>query len=139
MRTKLNPYLNFRNNTREAMAFYHSIFGGKLTMSTFKEYHASDDPSEDDLIMHSELVAENGINFMASDTPKRMEFTPGTNFGMALFGDDKAELTALFEKLGAGGMVTMPLTEAMWGDTFGMLTDQFGVSWMVNISPVKAD
>jgi PhnB protein len=134
MPTKLNPYLNFRDNTRAAMAFYHSVFGGKLTISTFKDYNASESPEEDDLVMHSELVGDNGINFMASDTPKRMEFTPGTNFGMALFGDDKAELTALFEKLAKGGMVTMPLTQAMWGDTFGMLTDQFGVSWMVNIS-----
>jgi PhnB protein len=135
MQTKLNPYLNCRNNTREAMAFYHSVFGGKLTISTFKDYNASDSPEEDDLIMHSEIVADNGINFMASDTPKRMEFTPGTNFGMALFGDDEVELGAYFEKLANGGMVTMPLTKAMWGDTFGMCTDRFGVNWMVNISP----
>ena len=138
MQTKLNAYLNFRNNTRDAMAFYHSVFGGKLTVSTFKDYNASESPDEDNLIMHSELVADNGINFMASDTPKRMEFTPGTNFGLALFGDDKAELTALFEKLAKDGTVTMPLTEAMWGDTFGMATDKFGVSWMVNISAPKA-
>ncbi len=137
MKTKLNAYLNFRNDTRQAMEFYQSVFGGKLTISTFKEYNASESPEEDNLIMHSELLADNGINFMASDTPKRMEFQPGTNFGMALFGDDEAELTAYFEKLSAGGMVTMPLTKAMWGDTFGMCSDRFGVSWMVNISPAS--
>ncbi len=137
MQTKLNPYLNFRNNTRQAMEFYHSVFGGKLTISTFKDYNASESPDEDNLIMHSELLADNGINFMASDTPKRLEFQPGTNFGMALFGDDEAELTAYFEKLSAGGMVTMPLTKAMWGDSFGMCSDKFGVSWMVNISPAS--
>jgi PhnB protein len=138
MQTKLNPYLNFRDNTREAMTFYHSVFGGKLTISTFKDYNASQDPEEDDLIMHAELVAENGINFMASDTSKQMGRQAGTNFSMALFGDNEAELTGYFEKLSTSGTVTMPLTKAMWGDTFGMLTDQFGVNWMVNISAPKA-
>jgi PhnB protein len=137
MQTKLNPYISFKDSTSEAMNFYHSIFGGKLTMSTFKEFHASQDPSEDDLIMHSQLETENGITLMASDTPNRMEYRAGTNFGISLSGDNEAELTAYFEKLSEGGVVTMPLTKATWGDTFGMCTDKFGVSWLVNISPTK--
>jgi len=134
MQSKLNPYLNFRDNTREAMEFYRTVFGGKLDMNTFKDYHASQDPSEDDKIMHSVLEAENGITFMASDTPDRMEYKPGTNFSMSLSGDDEAELKAYFEKLVVGGTVTMPLNKAPWGDTFGMLTDRFGITWLVNIS-----
>jgi PhnB protein len=134
MRAKLNPYLNFRDNTREAMEFYKSVFGGKLNMNTFKDYRASQDPSEDDKVMHSVLEAENGITFMAADTPNRMEYSPGTNFAMSLSGDDDGELRAYFEGLSAGGTVTMPLAKAPWGDTFGMLTDKFGVSWLVNIS-----
>lgn len=137
MQTKLNPYISFKDSTSEAMNFYHSIFGGKLTMSTFKEFHASQDPSEDDLIMHSQLETENGMTLMASDTPNRMEYRAGTNFGISLSGDNEAELTAYFEKLSEGGVVTMPLTKATWGDTFGMCTDKFGVSWLVNISPTK--
>ena len=138
MQTKLNPYINFKDNTREAMQFYHSVFGGELTMSTFKEYQASEDPSEENLIMHAMLETQNGLTLMASDTPGRMEYRPGTNFSMSLSGDNKAELTAYFEKLSAGGTVGMPLTEAPWGDTFGMCTDKFGVGWLVNISPAKA-
>lgn len=138
MPANLNPYLSFKDNTREAMEFYRSVFGGKLTMSTFKEMHASQDPSEDDLIMHSALEGENGITFMASDTPQRMEYKPGTNFSMSLSGDDEAALSGYFERLSDGGTVTMPLSKAVWGDTFGMLTDRFGVSWLVNISPSSA-
>jgi len=84
MQSKLNPYLSFKDNTREAMDFYHTVFGGKLNLSTFKELNASQDPSEDNLIMHSVLEADNGITFMASDTPKRMEYRPGTNMSMSL-------------------------------------------------------
>ena len=137
MQTKLNPYINFKNSTSEAMKFYHSIFGGKLTMSTFKEFHASQNPSEDDKIMHAELEAENGIIFMASDTPDRMDYRPGTNFSMSLSGDNEAELKNYFDKLSAGGMITMPMEKAAWGDTFGMCTDKFGVNWLVNIAGPK--
>ena len=138
MQTKLNPYLNFKNNTREAMEFYRTVFGGKLQLSTFKEYYASQDPSEDNMIMHSVLEAENGITFMASDTPSRMEFHPGTNMSMSLSVDNEAELTGYFEQLSAGGTVTMALQKAIWGDSFGMCTDKFGVQWLVNIAGQKA-
>ena len=134
MQTKLNPYLSFRDNARQAMEFYRSVFGGKLTMNTFKEFHASEDPSEGDKIMHAVLEAENGITFMAADTPREMEYRPGANISMSLSGDNEKELGPYFEKLSKGGKITMPLEKAPWGDTFGMCTDRFGVSWMVNIT-----
>jgi PhnB protein len=138
MRTKLNPYISFKNNTREAMEFYRSVFGGKLVMNTFKEFHASMDPGEDDLIMHAQLDGKYGLTLMASDTPERMEYRPGTNFSISLSGDNRDELSAYFEKLSSGGAISMPLTDAPWGDAFGMCTDRYGVAWMVNISPLKS-
>ncbi len=138
MPSTLNPYVHFKNDAREAMEFYHRVFGGKLQMQTFKEFHASQDPSEDNLIMHAELAADNGMVFMASDTPNRMEYRPGTNFSMSLSGENEAELRGYFEKLSAGGTVSMPLEKAMWGDMFGMVTDKFGVPWLVNIASPKA-
>ncbi len=138
METKLNVYLNFRDQARQAMEFYKSVFGGKLTVNTFKELHAAQDPSEDNLVMHSVLEAGNNIVFMASDTPKRMEYKPGTNFSMSLSGDNEAELRSYFDKLSAGGRITQPLVKAVWGDTFGMLVDKFGITWLVNITAPKA-
>jgi len=138
MQTKLNPYLNFKSNARQAMDFYKSVFGGELKMSTFKEFHASQSPSEDNLIMHAELNAGDGLAFFASDTPERVEFRPGTNISMSLSGENEEELKTYFKKLSAGGKVTMPLEKAMWGDTFGMCTDRFGIGWMVNITAKKA-
>ncbi len=137
MQSNLNPYLNFRDNAREAMEFYKTVFGGKLEMQTFKEYHASQDPSEDNKIMHAVLTADNSIVFMASDTPNSMEYRTGTNMSMSLSGDNEAELRGYYEKLSAGGTIGMPLEKAPWGDMFGMFTDKFGVSWLVNISGQK--
>ena len=138
MQTKLNPYLNFKSNARQAMEFYHSVFGGKLQMSTFKEYHASQTPDEDDLIMHAELNVSENLLFMASDTPARMEFHPGNTMSMSLTGENEAELKTFFQKLSVGGTVSMPLEKAIWGDTFGMCTDKFGIGWLVNITAQKA-
>ena len=134
MTTKLNPYLGFRDNAREAMEFYQSVFGGQLDLSTFAELHASEDPAEADKIMHSMLVSESGLTLMASDTPNSMDFTPGNNYSVSLSGDDDAELRGYWEKLSADGTVTMPLEMAPWGDSFGMCVDKFGISWLVNIA-----
>lgn len=136
MGTQLNPYLSFRDNAKEVMEFYQWVFGGELAISTFTEFHASDDPAEQDKIMHSMLTAEGGLVLMASDTPNRMDYTPGNNFSISLSGEqaDEGELRGYWDKLSAGGTVTMPLGPAPWGDTFGMCTDKFGVNWLVNIA-----
>jgi len=134
MKSRIDPYFSFKDNAREAMQFYKSVFGGKLEMKTFKDYHASQAPSEDNKIMHSMLEAENGISFMGADTPLGMEFHPGMNGSVALSGDNEAELKAYFQKLSAGGTVAQPMEKAPWGDYFGMCVDKFGISWMVNIT-----
>ena len=134
MSTQLNPYLSFRETAREAMSFYQSVFGGELTISTFAEFHASEDPAEQDKIMHSMLSTKDGLTLMASDTPNSMDYSPGTNYSVSLSGENDAELRGYWQQLSAGGAVTMPLDQAPWGDTFGMCVDKFGVSWLVNIA-----
>ena len=137
MKSLLNPYLSFKDNARQALEFYKTVFGGKLTMNTFKEFQMSKDPGEDNKIMHGQLDAENGMTLMASDTPNGMAHQPGTNISISLSGDNEAELTDYFKKLAAGGQVSMPLEKAPWGDSFGMVMDQFGINWMVNIAGQK--
>lgn len=134
MTTRLNPYLGFRDTAKEAMEFYRSVFGGELTLSTFAELQGADDPADQDKIMHSQLMTENGLTLMASDTPSSMEYNPGSNYSISLSGDDDAELRGYWEKLSESGTVTMPLEKAPWGDSFGMCVDKYGVSWLVNIS-----
>lgn len=138
MTVRLNPYLNFSDNARAAMEFYKSVFSGQLHMSTFKEGGMPSAPGTEDLVMHAQLEASNGITLMASDTPPGMEFKPGTNISLSLSGNDEETLRGYWEKLSAGGTVMMPLEKAPWGDTFGMCTDQFGIQWLVNISGASA-
>ena len=134
MVTRLNPYLNFRDNARQAMEFYQSVFGGELNMSTFAEYQMAEDPAEQDKIMHAQLEAPNGLFLMGADTPNSMDYTPGGNISVSLSGEDQPELTGYWEKLSDGGTVVEPLAQAPWGDSFGMCVDKFGVMWLVNIS-----
>jgi PhnB protein len=137
MPSRLNPYLSFKDNARAAMEFYKTVFGGKLELHTFAEYQASDDPADQDKIMHAMLEAGNGLTFMASDTPSRMDYQPAAGISMSLSGDDDAELSGYFTALSDGGKITMPLEKAPWGDKFGMVVDQFGITWMINISGPK--
>ena len=133
MTTRLNPYLGFRDTAREAMEFYHSVFGGELTLSTFGDFQASEDPAEQDKIMHGMLETDSGLVLMGADTPNSMDYTVGTNYSVSLSGTDEAELRGYWDKLSDGGTVTLPLERAPWGDSFGMCSDRFGVSWLVNI------
>lgn len=134
MAVQLNAYLSFQDNAQEAMEFYQSIFGGDLTLSTFAEFQASEDPAEQDKIMHGLLETEDGQVLMGADTPNSMEYTPASGFALSLSGEDEAKLRRYWDRLSEGGAVTMPLEKAPWGDTFGMCTDKFDVAWMVNIT-----
>ena len=134
MSTHLNPYLSFRDNAREAMEFYQSAFGGELTVSTFAELHASEDPADQDKVMHASLESASGLVLMASDTPSSMEHVAQSNISISLSGDDESELRGYWDKLSAGGQVATPLEKAPWGDLFGMCTDKFGTAWMVNVT-----
>lgn len=138
MASQLNPYLSFRGQAREAMEFYQSVFGGSLEIITFKEFGASQDPGDDDKVMHAKLEAEHGITLMGADTPAGMELQPGSTIAISLSGDDDAELSGWYERLVEGGTISEPLVQAPWGDKFGMLTDRFGIDWMVNISGQSA-
>jgi PhnB protein len=129
--SRLNPYIAFDGNARDAMEFYRDVFGGRLVVNTFGEF-GNDDPAVADKTMHALLETDRGFTLMASDTPPGMEHRPGNTVTVSLSGDDE-ELRDYFEKLADGGTVTMPLEEQAWGDEFGMCIDRFGIPWMVNI------
>jgi PhnB protein len=131
MASQLNPYVSFGGNAREAMEFYKEVFGGTLRLNTFGEYGAQG--PDTDKIMHAQLETPSGFTLMASDTPADMQRNPGDTITISLSGDDGDELRGYWEKLAAGGQVTMPFEKQMWGDEFGMCIDRFGVPWMVDV------
>jgi PhnB protein len=129
MSSRLNPYISFGGNAREAIEFYQSVFGGSLVVSTFGDMGAPvEDPNQ---VMHAMLETDNGFTLMASDAP--MSRTVGDNITISLSGDDGDALRGYWEQLSAGGTVTVPLEKQMWGDDFGACVDRFGIPWMVNI------
>jgi PhnB protein len=137
MSSRLNPYISFKDDARQAMEFYRDVFGGELTLSTFGEAGASDS-ADADKIMHAMLETDSGFTLMGADTPSEMEHNPGSNIAVSLSGDDGDELRRYWQKLSDGGNISVPLEKQMWGDEFGMLTDRFGIPWMVNIGSTSA-
>lgn len=140
MAVQLNPYLNFRDNARQAMEFYRSVFGGELQLSTFADFQASQDPAEEHMIMHGQLTTPEGLVLMGADTPQRMGYVPAAGFSVSLSGapEDEERLRSCWDALSEGGTVQEPLAAAPWGDLFGMCTDRFGTSWLVNIGAAPA-
>jgi PhnB protein len=130
--SRLNPYISFADNARQAMEFYRGVFGGELTMNTFGEMGGAA-PGDENKIMHSQLETPAGYTLMASDAPAGMPHSEGSSISVSLSGDTD-DLRGYFTKLSEGGSVTVPLEKQMWGDEFGMCVDKFGTHWMVNIT-----
>ncbi|RJK97988.1 VOC family protein [Vallicoccus soli] len=136
MSVQLNPYLNFRDEARQAMDFYRSVLGGTLERSTFAEFGMAQDPADADKVMHSQLRTEDGMVLMAADTPAGMPTPEQSRHAVSLSGgpEDEERLRGVWERLTDGGQVTVPLEKAPWGDWFGMCSDRYGIDWMVNVA-----
>ncbi|MFE9134486.1 VOC family protein [Streptomyces sp. NPDC007355] len=135
MPSRLNPYISYDGDARRAMEFYQDVFGGTLALHTFGEsggVEAGDAAAGK--IMHAMLETDSGFTLMAGDVPPGMEHRPGNDIAVSLSGEDAAELRGYWDRLSADGTVSVPLEKQMWGDVFGMCTDRFGITWMVNIS-----
>ena len=132
----LNPYLNFEGNTREAIEFYQSVFGGELNVMTFGDMGASEHEGQAldaSGVMHGQLTTSEGFTLMASDNPPGVTGqTP--NGHLSLSGEESDLLHGYWDKLADGGTVDVPLEKAPWGDEFGQVKDKFGINWLVNIS-----
>jgi PhnB protein len=133
----INPYLNFLGNTEDAFNFYKSVFGGDFAMlQRFKDTpEAGRVPAnEQEKIMHVALPIGKGNTLMATDALESMghKLAVGNNFSLSITTDSEDEATKIFNKLSAGGKVRMPLGKTFWGSFFGMLTDKFGIQWMIS-------
>lgn len=136
---RINPYLNFAGNTEEAFKFYKSVFGGEFAvLQRFKDTpEAGRVPEkEKEMIMHVALPVGAGTTLMATDALESMghKLNVGNNIQLSVEADSKNEVDKIFKGLSAGGKVTMPLADTFWGAYFGMVTDKFGVQWMVSYS-----
>ena len=110
MTVTLNPYLNFNDQARAALEFYHSVFGGTLNVSTFADFGQARDPSDAEKIMHGQLEGDNGLVLMAADTPSHLEYRPAAGFSVSLSGDDDQLIPNSLSKEMADGIPGAKLT-----------------------------
>ncbi len=135
MAISLHPYVHYVDNAKEALEFYKSIFGGEAEISKFGDMGTPDTDPSHNLIMHADYKFAGVQLFISDSLPMGGVKQGGENIELSLNGSqaDKETLTTYFNALADGGTVRVPLDTAPWGATFGMLTDKFGVQWMVNI------
>ncbi|MFI6444315.1 VOC family protein [Kitasatospora sp. NPDC050543] len=138
MPSRLNPYVSFDGDARQAMEFYKGVFGGTLSLNTFGDFGQKGAADAADKIMHSMLETDSGFTLMGADVPPGMDHKPGNNISVSVSGDDAEELRGYWAKLSGDGTVSVPLEKQMWGDVFGMCTDRFGITWLINISEQQA-
>ncbi|PRZ08209.1 PhnB protein [Isoptericola sp. CG 20/1183] len=134
---RLTPYLSFRDQAREALEFYRTALGGELEIMTFGSMPGmTDDPAEEELVMHGQLEAPGGLVLMAADTPSSMPYVPATSgVTVALTGgpEDMDHVQAAISTLLDGATDVMPFDPAPWGDHYGQLTDRYGITWMFDV------
>lgn len=136
------PYLNFPGTCEEAFTFYAKVFKGEIGMiSHFKEMPAEIPVPEGygEKVMHISLAVDGAVMLFGSDAPEGFgpPFTVGNNVNLSLSADSEAEAMRVFDSLSAGGQVTMPLEPTFWSKLFGMVSDRYGVSWMVGYGDVE--
>jgi len=133
----LNPYISFQNQARAAMEFYQGVFGGELEVDTFEAFpDMVQSAADQSLVMHAQLETPDGFVLMASDTPSGVPYVRPAGVAVSVSGDDEAALQNYWDKLSDGGSITMPFDTPPWGGRFGMLTDRFGIDWMVTVNAV---
>jgi PhnB protein len=125
------PYLTFDGNAAEAMAFYHSVFGGELKTMTFGESPMESPAELENKLMHSDLWIDD-FRLFACDDPEGAASSPLGNPSICVVDDDESKLDGWFKALSEGAEVTLPFEKQFWGDTFGQLVDKYNLRWMFN-------
>lgn len=135
MSVQTTPHVNFPGTAREALAFYQSVFGGDLMLATYADIGAVEDPAKGDDVAFGRVTAPNGFDIMAYDVQPSKAYDPGQNpFYITMQSDDETEVRAGWEALAAEARaVLISLGPADFAPLYGMLTDRFGVTWIVGL------
>jgi PhnB protein len=129
------PHINFRGQAREALGFYKQVFDGEAVIATYRDIHQVTDPAEADSVAWGQVEAPSGFRVMAYDVQSEKPFTPGQNaFYIALRGTDATEIQLWWDRLAAGATILTSLAPSAFAPLYGMLTDRFGVTWIVDVS-----
>jgi PhnB protein len=128
-------HLNFRGQARAALEFYRSVFGGQLVAVSYADAHSVGRPEEADQVMWGQVRSEDGFLVMAYDVPTTRAYDPGTDpVFVSVRGDDEEEIRRYWKGLSEDATIAAPLEPSAWSPLYGMLTDRFGVTWILDIA-----
>jgi PhnB protein len=125
------PYINFQGRAREAMEFYHAVFGGKLELYARDANGAPKPATDGDPIMHAQLESD-GLVIIASDGHPSYPVQVGDNVAIVFATSDREHALRTFDALAAGGKVKMGITDMPWGAA-GWMADKFGINWNFDV------
>lgn len=135
MSVQTTPHLNFRGEARAALELYRSVFGGELVVTTYGDPGQTADPAAADLVVWGQVSAPSGFRVMAYDVPADRPWSPGeAPFFVSVRGDDVEEVRGYWDALVDGSTVVAPLASSDWAPAYGMLTDRFGVTWVLDVA-----
>lgn len=136
MSVTTTAHINSRGQPREMLDFYSKAFNGSVIIATYADIHAVEDPSQADQVAWGQVTAPNGFRVMAYDVQPSKNFNAGENaYYIALRGDDTDEIQHMWDGLAAGATIHTPLAPAPFAPLYGMLTDHYGVTWIVDVTP----
>jgi PhnB protein len=128
----VTTYLHFNGNCREAMTFYQRSLGTDIQITPVMDSQGTPSTDASARVMHSQLLRNGQTVLQASDDQSGASPKLGDNFQIAIECESVEEIDRLFAALNQGGKVRLPLGDVPWGARFGMLTDKFGIQWLLN-------
>ncbi|WP_194895303.1 VOC family protein [Catenulispora pinisilvae] len=135
MNLKSTTHVNFRGDARAALEFYRDVFDGELTVITYGMMNAAQRPEEAEQIMWGQVTAASGFAIMAFDVPADRPYDKGVApFFESVRGQSVQDVTPIWERLSAGATVLQELKPSPWAPAYGMLTDRFGLTWVVDVA-----
>lgn len=135
MSVTTTPHLNFRGDTRAALEFYHSVFGGQLVVLTNEDAHSVEVPEEATQVKFGQVIGENGFQLMAYDIPGSISYDQGDkSLFVSVRGDSAGEISDLWNRLRAGSTVLEDLAPSAFSPAYGMLQDRFGITWVLDVA-----
>ena len=132
----VTAHLNFPGQARSALAFYKAVFGGEQTLMTYGAMGQADVANSPDDIIWGQVVTDDGVRLMAFDVQAGRPYDAGANaFFLSLRGTSSKAVQARWSALAEDGTVLQPLKPSPWSALYGMLTDRFGITWIVDVEP----
>ncbi len=134
MTIAVTPHINLRGQARAALELYKGVFGGELAIVSYADMGNTEAETADHVVW-GQVAAGNGFRIMAYDVYPHLEWDQGHDpFFVSVRGADAAEVQGYWDKLVEGSTIKQPIGPSQWAPLYGMLTDKFGITWILDVA-----